>query len=670
MSNMRCGVIAVVGLGACGGHAMQGPAVVLVRSEPVDAGQCPFGGAVVSSGLDDNGNGILDDAEIITRTTLCHDAPGQAPPMIVVRLVAEPAGPHCALASTAVQSGPDRNANGRLDDDEVTHVDYVCGEPLLTRLAPEPPGSRCVAGGLAFQIGRDRNHDGQLEDDEVEQAEIECGDVVARDVAIQTATDAAALANIAIIAGSLTVNDTGLTELALPRLVEIRGALEVQRSGSLVHIALPALQAVDGRLALGLDPQLASIDLPALHRVGSLAITGDAALRDLGWLPALTTVLGDIQISGNDALWSVDLPVSQIGGGLAIDGNAQLGRVSWSVPGRVGAVHIASNDQLASIDLAGTAAERLGSLGGVLILSNHHLERVALDADTIDAIGIYDSPYLADVAVTAVQITGDAAVMAGGSLRLHPAAPSQTEVRIRGSLSLSGPIEALTNVVPLVVDRDCTIDRTQLASFGPDNVARVGGGLVLSNNSRLTAVSTIPIHSLEVRGNHALPTLSFQLPDEFSGGITIVDNAILESAPFDGLQQIIGYVLIDSNPALKTVFGPSLEAVSGDLTIQRNASLTDLGLTNLRHVGGLGVASCPSVTEIDMPALSDVSIFPVAIINNEALGHIRFPLLRGAEFWVFDNHRLPTCEVLALFATLLPGDHEQRGNDDAAGCGP
>jgi len=564
MSKVRCWVIAVVGLGACGGAAVQHAGVVLVRSDPAEVGQCPFGGAVVSSGFDDNGNGILDDAEIVTQTMLCHDPPDQAPPMIVVRLVSEPAGAHCALAGTAVQSGPDRNANGRLDDDEVAHVDYVCGEPLLSRLAPEPPGSRCVAGGLAFQVGRDRNHDGQLEDDEVEQAEIECGDVVSRDVAIRTAADASALANIAIIAGSLTANDTGLIELALPRLVQVRGGLEVQRGMSLVHLSLPALQSVDGRLTLALDPQLASLDLPALHRVGGLAITGDAALRDLGWLPALTTVLGDIAISGNAALRSVDLPVDQVGGGLTIDGNAQLGRVSWSVPDRLGPVDIGSNDQLDSIDLAGTASARLASLGSVVIHSNPRLTRVALDADTIDAIGIYDSPFLTDVAVTAAQITGNASIMAGGSLRLHAAAPLQTEVRIHGSLSLSGPIEAMTPDLPLVVERDCTFDQTHLASIGPDNVALVGGGLVLSNNSRLTAVSTIPNHSLEVRGNHALQTLVFQLPDEFRGGITIVNNAILESAPFDGLEQVIGYVLIDSNPALKTVFGPSLRGVTGD----------------------------------------------------------------------------------------------------------
>jgi hypothetical protein len=133
---------------------------VLVRTDPASASECPHGGSVVSSGIDDNHSQTLDAGEIRARTVVCDDAPVNPPP-IVTRLVAEPAGEHCAQGGTAVQSGPDRTANGRLDDDEIAHVDYVCSEALLTRLAAEPAGSDCIAGGVAFLTGRDRNGDGR-----------------------------------------------------------------------------------------------------------------------------------------------------------------------------------------------------------------------------------------------------------------------------------------------------------------------------------------------------------------------------------------------------------------------------------------------------------------------------------------------------------------------------
>jgi hypothetical protein len=151
------------------------PAKLVVRVEPASVADCPFGGSVVSSGIDEDRNGVLDDDEVAKRTPLCNDPPVAAPPRAVVRLVPELRGEHCALDGTAVQSGPDRNGNGVLDDDEVEHIEYACGEVMRTRIIAVPIGATCVAGGVAFQVGRDRDRDGVLGDGEVEQTRIECG---------------------------------------------------------------------------------------------------------------------------------------------------------------------------------------------------------------------------------------------------------------------------------------------------------------------------------------------------------------------------------------------------------------------------------------------------------------------------------------------------------------
>jgi hypothetical protein len=658
-----CCLIGALGLAACGGGAR--PAAVVVATTPASTAECPFGGAVVSTGSDDNGNGMLDDVEIADRVVVCSDPPVKPPPVTLVRLVAEPIGAHCALAGTAVQSGPDRNGNGVLDDDEVTHIDYACGEPLLTRLAPAPPDAQCVAGGVAFLAGRDHNHDGKLEDNEVEERHVACGDELAGDIAVGSVDDAAALAGIAVITGSLTVDATAVGELAMPRLVQVRGGIEIKGNAALVRVALPALQTVDGVFALALDPQLTTLELPLLHRVGGLVIDG-TALADLHALAALDEVFGDVQISNNPALGSLALPPGRVDGMLAIDRNAQLATISASLRGRLGAVHISTNPQLTGIDLAGAAAGRLTTVGGVTVMSNNSLERVALDADDFDAITIGDDPRLAEVAVTGVQVSGDVWLGGDGEASLAFTAVADA-FTIVGSLRLSGPFTAITSSRPLIVKRDCLLDMTLLTAFGPDVVSRVDGGLTLSNNPRLTSVATIPVGSLEVSGNHALTELNFDLGDFSGGQLTISNNATLQSAPFDRLRFFSGYVMISGNPALKTVFGPSLEWVSGALTYFENDSLTDLGLTNLRFVGGLQVVSCNALTEIDLPALSRANIFITRIDFNQELRHIHFPVLRFSDFEVLDNPHLPTCEVTALFA-VIGGDHHQSGNDDAAVC--
>jgi len=667
MSNTWCWMIGAIGLAACSQNALP-PLSLVVSKEPADVAKCPFGGSVVSSGLDDNHNGMLDDGEITNRTTVCNDPPGAPPPPTLVRLVPEPAGAHCDLAGTAVQFGPDRNGNSRLDDGEVEHIEYACREPLLTRLASEPPGPHCFAGGIAFLLGRDRNHDDQLADGEVEVTEYECSDELARDVVVHTAADAAALANIAIIAGSLAIDDTALIELQLPRLVQLRGSLEIKHNDSLVHLELPALQVVEGKLALEFDPELASIALPQLHRVGSLVVNRDPALHDLSGLPALTTVATDLQISGNDTLASVDLPVSRIGGDLTIDGNAQLTHTSWLVAGRMGSLHVASNPQLQSLDLAGTAMDRLTAILNITISANHQLGHVSVDGDDVDAIGIYDNPYLAEVAVTARQVRGDVLLLGNGVLRLTLSARSQRDFPIGGRLVLSGPVETLTTPFPLSVDRDCTLDLTHLASVGQNQIAHVGGMLHFTNNPRLTEIATSPRNGIEVSGNHALSTLSLPVNDEIDGDVIIQNNAILEAVDFEGLTRIVGYVYVWYNPALKNVFGPSLRLISGDLNFNGNDSLSDLGLTSATHLGGLRLQNCASVKELDLPALTDAGLFGVFVFNNATLGHLRFPLLRGLDFRVFNNPVLPACEVRALFSRLL-GEHHESGNDEAAVCG-
>ena len=290
----------IVGLAACGGGAR--PAAVVVATAPASTGECAFGGSVVSTGSDDNGNGMLDDVEIASRVVLCNDRPVESPPATVVRLVAEPAGAHCALAGTAVQSGPDRNRNGVLDDDEVDHIDYACGEPLLTRLALAPPDAQCVAGGVAFLAGRDHNHDGKLEDDEVEQRRVACGDELAGDIAVGSADDAAALAGIAVIS-----NNPALGTLALP----------------------PG--RIDGGLAIHGNPQLVQISASLRRRLGAVRIDANPQLTRIELVSATErlTAVGDVTVLSNESLERVTLD-ADVFAAIAMADNPRLAEVAMT----------------------------------------------------------------------------------------------------------------------------------------------------------------------------------------------------------------------------------------------------------------------------------------------------------------------------------------------------
>lgn len=100
----------------------------LVSVEPVPSGSafCPSGGQGVSSGLDTNGNGMLDAEEVQATQYVCNGKSGSAGLNTLVGQAPEPAGAHCENGGILVTAGLDTDANGALDAGEVTSSSYVC----------------------------------------------------------------------------------------------------------------------------------------------------------------------------------------------------------------------------------------------------------------------------------------------------------------------------------------------------------------------------------------------------------------------------------------------------------------------------------------------------------------------------------------------------------------
>src|SRR5689334_16763041 len=99
-------------LAGCAGH----PQLVATVDEPPGA-NCPNGGIAIESGIDDNADGTLSPDEIDSVSYVCSNVP--ADPVVLADARSESPGTNCALGGTAVRTGLDTNGNGQLDDAEV-----------------------------------------------------------------------------------------------------------------------------------------------------------------------------------------------------------------------------------------------------------------------------------------------------------------------------------------------------------------------------------------------------------------------------------------------------------------------------------------------------------------------------------------------------------------------
>jgi hypothetical protein len=128
---IRClGVIAVIGLYGCGGSDSNpnlGIALAVVNSAPITA--CPSGGITIQSGVDANGDQVLNSLEASNEQYICNGVNGAIGAVSLSPLISvnsELAGVNCSSGGSQVNVGLDINRNSILDHSEITSVSYVC----------------------------------------------------------------------------------------------------------------------------------------------------------------------------------------------------------------------------------------------------------------------------------------------------------------------------------------------------------------------------------------------------------------------------------------------------------------------------------------------------------------------------------------------------------------
>lgn len=664
IARMR-GLLAAV-VAACGGGPI---GAVLERTDDASAADCPYGGTLVSSGRDHNGDGRLQDSEVSVRTPVCEPAP---PSGIVLRLRSEPPGPHCATGGTAVQTGTDANDNGTLEDAEVAHTDYLCRGALVTRVAAEPAGAHCREGGVVFFAGPDRDGDGVLDDAEIASTEYACGDVVARDVAIHSDAEVAALAPIRFITGGLTVQLTALRTVLLPRLERIGGPLAVIDNPQLTRLAMPALQAVDGDVTLRAGG-LTAVDFGHLRRIASLDLEM-LSLASLAGFAMLDEVLGNVRITGMSKLVALELPQATGAGDLAISANAALVHLAWDVSDHLGRIDITGNPRLETVDLSmNTFFGGPVQVGAIAVTSNPMLGHLAVRARQADSFAIGAQPRLTDIQLEIGDFAGDVTVVDIASPFSLGLLGTFGRTDVRGNVTISGPAVSLEPGSGITVGGRFVLDGTMLPRIGfssnPNSLWV--HSLRVSNNTRLTDLSAFALTGdLEVTNNAALTTVNLEhiFGDEL-GGIVLRDNPMLATAPtLAFLTRVHGAVDVERNPQLGALFGPDLLRLEGPVRVHDNAALADLAFPKLQLVGDtLEISSNAALQTLVLPALPEVA-GALTISGNAQLHHLDLASLGQAEdFHVDDNPRLPTCEVLVIF-DHTSGAHEQSGNDDTAIC--
>lgn len=124
------------------GPAGEAGAAALLRVEEVAAGdRCPAGGSAIHAGVDDDGDGVLDDDEVAQTAYACDGADGadgtegsagddgdagRDGASALIRLDDEAPGAACDAGGTAVHAGVDDDGDGVLDDAEIDETAYVC----------------------------------------------------------------------------------------------------------------------------------------------------------------------------------------------------------------------------------------------------------------------------------------------------------------------------------------------------------------------------------------------------------------------------------------------------------------------------------------------------------------------------------------------------------------
>lgn len=311
-------VLTVVTLASCNNAGPQGPA-------GADGATGPQGAAGPMGQAGQNGTNGTNGSPGMNGTPGMNGSPGMNGTngrSSLVRTATEPAGTNCRNGGTAILVGLDTDGDGMLADGEVTSRTYVCGpaSQTLVRVAPENPGTNCPLGGVLVASGPDTNADGVLADGEITTRNYVCGQSVADvviegSVTIRNDVEYRIYRQVRRITGTLTLGQdesaccstviAGPAAMDFPNLERV-GRLEMVNVAGVEQLSFPRLVGLtmDGdqfnmgeggqlRSHVSWNPELRALTMPQLSTLANqLEVYGNPRLVDCG-LRALRAQLAD-----------------------------------------------------------------------------------------------------------------------------------------------------------------------------------------------------------------------------------------------------------------------------------------------------------------------------------------------------------------------------------------
>lgn len=115
---------------------------------------CENGGLKIDTGVDANANGVLDDEEIRATAYACNGVDGN---ISLVNITDEVAGENCENGGVKIDSGVDDNGNGTLDEEEITVTRFICDgidggfDEQIRLVIYSSKGGACTCGANRFE---------------------------------------------------------------------------------------------------------------------------------------------------------------------------------------------------------------------------------------------------------------------------------------------------------------------------------------------------------------------------------------------------------------------------------------------------------------------------------------------------------------------------------------
>ncbi|MBN8230749.1 hypothetical protein JYK02_24855 [Corallococcus macrosporus] len=568
--------------------AGQRPALSRIVPEPPGAA-CAHGGQAVQTGVDQDGDGTLEPHEVTGTDYLCDKAPGDVP--VLVRTEVLPPGDACPDGGQLTRAGIDLDGDGVLEDAEVTRQVHACTvrAPVRTRLRPIGSVFSCSSNGSLLEAGEDTDGDGALDDAEVQAAHVFCmadSSQVRHAIQPEPAGGLCGRAGTRVDAYVDLDGDGQLTPGGQERRVTLTVCQparvhdgDYRVSGPEDLAALRGVTRVDGDLQVTTDA-LGTVHLPELSAVmGTLRIVSNLQLTDVQ-LPALRFAR-NIELSYNSALETASIGAAT-GFPVLVDEE----------------VRIQDDPLLASLDGLSMLAPRkglsVGNVPRVETLSFPHVTALSHSFSVMEATalkslslpGLRSAGYVAlstNEALTSLEGLSELQAANEVSLTRLPALDSLTGLKRLQSVQVlmveqMPGLKTVTFSQPLRVDHLELRDNPALEQVGPFPPAfRVTTSLRLSGNALLHALTPLPnlvtLDVLEVSRNPVLTDLGALGALVRVGQLDVLQNGQLQDlSALSGLRELTGLAVQD-NPSLQALGLDGLTSVAGGFVVRDNPLL-------------------------------------------------------------------------------------------------